>query len=540
MNQAIKLLEEICRLMELHGDNPFKIRAFEKAAQSLAEHPNFKQLAQEGRLREIPGVGKGIEDVLTQFFVHGRTPLRDELLESLPKGLLQLTEIPGLGPKKARVLIEKLGIHSAGELEYACRENRLLKIKGFGQKLQKTILEGILFKNENQGRFRLSDGLRMAQEFAAHLKLAFPGLQFFETGELRRRLEVLERLDFLVIESEPALALKEGRAGHAGFSSSVFQGCPVYFHYTVEKEFGFAWAKSTGSLDHWKALGSPQRMQAATEEEFYERLDLPWIPPECRETGEEVAFARAGFLDQLLPWNGLRGVFHNHTTRSDGAASLEDMVKGAIALGYEYIGISDHSQSAFYAQGLKESDLKEQEKEIRVVQERYPEIRIFWGIESDILADGSLDYEPQILKKFDFVIASIHSRFQMDRQAMTDRMICAIRNPFTRFIGHPTGRLLLGRKGYELDREAVILEATQHGVAIELNSHPSRLDIDWRWGNSMRKFNAWTSIHPDAHQLEGLKDTDYGVAMARKALISKNRVVNTKTVQEVEKWLKRE
>jgi DNA polymerase (family 10) len=320
---------------------------------------------------------------------------------------------------------------------------------------------------------------------------------------------------------------------------SLVQVLPVQLFYAPSHRFGYELAKTTATDEHWKAIGNPLPFEAQTEEEFYQTIDLPWMPPETRETGEEVSLARQGKLDTLLSWNGLRGVFHNHTTRSDGSATLSEMVLEAENLGFDYIGISDHSQSAFYAQGLMPTVLLEQEKEIRTLQEKHPKIRIFWGIESDILADGSLDYEESILKRFDFVIASVHSRFQMDRTTMTQRIVEAIRNPYTRFLGHPTGRLLLGRKGYEVDMEKVIEEASKNQVAIELNSNPARLDFDWRLGKEMRKYNAFTSINPDAHETEGLKDTRFGIAMARKAMIPVDRVVNSRSTQEVEKWLKR-
>ena len=244
-------------------------------------------------------------------------------------------------------------------------------------------------------------------------------------------------------------------------------------------------------------------------------------------------------MSEILPWDGIQGVFHNHTNRSDGVASLEEMVLAAKRLGYRYLGISDHSQSAFYAQGLRVPTLLEQEQEVRDLQEKHPEIRIFWGIESDILADGALDYEPEILAKFDFVVASVHSRFNMEREAMTDRILEAVRNPHTRFLGHATGRLLLGRKGYDVDMERVIAEAAQHDVAIEINANPARLDIDWRWGPQLRRCKTLVSVNPDAHDTEGLEDTRYGIAVARKALLPAGLVVNSRSVAEVERWLAR-
>jgi DNA polymerase (family 10) len=522
----IELLEEMKRLMELKGENPFKIRAFEKAIQNLSGQDDLEARARAGTLTELAGIGKGISEVLTDFLVHKKTTARDELRDSLPAGLVELTEVPGVGPKKAMQLIEELGVSSIGELEYACRENRLLKLKGFGPKGQQKILEGIEFRKSHQGQLRLVDALPLARKVSAALEnLKIP---FSETGALRRRLEVLKELDFLGV-ADPKLEAKVlEKCGELGL--------PVRLHFTSKEKFGYELARTTATPEHWKALGAPAPFEVPTESAFFEKLGVAFIPPESRETGEEVALAKKGGLSLV---EGVRGVFHNHTTRSDGTASLEEMVIAAKKLGFEYIGISDHSQSAFYAQGLKADVLKEQEKEIRAVQEKHPEIRIFFGIESDILADGSLDYDPAVLKRFDFVIGSVHSRFKMDRSTMTERILQAIRNPHTRFIGHLTGRLLLGRPGYELEMERILEEAARHDVAIEINAHPARLDIDWRWGAELRKHQTLVSINPDAHEVEGLEDVSFGLTVARKALLGAGQVVNTRSVKEVESWLKR-
>jgi DNA polymerase (family 10) len=547
MTDPIALLNEIKSLMELKGENPFKIRAFDKAALNLAARTDLAERAKAGTLKEIPGIGKGIEDVLQEYLLKGHSTVRDELLKSLPPGLLELAKVPGLGPKKAALVIEELGLQSLGELEYACRENRLIHLKGLGEKLQKKILEGILFMNSNQGLKRFSEVDQFAEELGEFLKKAFPGRRVSETGALRRKLEVLSELEFLIeMEGSENEAVFRARSQEvlASFLKGRTASLPVSFHFCGVQEFGFSLAKTTGTPEHWAALGSPSvhnfvGSAAAEEADFFNRLGLSWIPPESRETGEEIALARSDYFEKLLPWDGVKGVFHNHTNRSDGSATLEEMATAAEKLGYEYLGISDHSETAFYAQGLKLAALEEQEKEVRDVQSRHPKLRIFWGIESDILADGSLDYEDEVLKKFDFVIASVHSRFNMDREAMTARILKAIRNPYTRFLGHATGRLLLGRKGYDLDMPAVIQEAARCDVAIELNANPVRLDIDWRWGPEMRKWKTLTSINPDAHEVAGLEDTKYGVAMARKALFQSAQVVNARSVKDVERWLRR-
>lgn len=550
MNEVQGLLEEIGRLMELKGENPFKIRAFEKAATAVAGQADLVSRAQAGTLSEIPGIGKAISEIITDFVLKREAPVLDELRRSLPPGLLELTEVPGLGPKKARQLIAELGVHSLAELEYACRENRLLGLKGFGAKIQKKILDGVSFQQSTRGYQRLGDALPISQRFLQFLeKEDFFGskkpIRICETGALRRRAEILSELDFIVEEIEGLSSVEIRTAvekAAASFHESEMEGShfKIRFHYASTNVFGFEWAKTTGSFDHWKAVGAPSRVEASTEEDFYSKLGLPWIAPEMRETGEEVRLAREGLLEQVLPSDGVQGIFHTHTVFSDGAATIKEMVLEAKRQGYQYIGISDHSQSAFYAHGLKPEDLLKQEKEIRKLQDEHPEIRIFWGVESDILADGSLDYEAKWLKKFDFVIASIHSRFQMDREAMTSRILRAIHNPYTRFLGHLTGRLLLGRKGYDIDIEKIIAEAAQKDVAIEMNAHPARLDIDWRWGPELRKYGALVSINPDAHDPEGISDTHYGVSMARKALLPRSLIVNARSVKEIEKWLTRE
>jgi DNA polymerase (family 10) len=539
---AIALLDEIRRLMALRGENVFKVRAFERAAISLEGQTDLVEKAKAGTLIEIEGIGKGISEVLTEFLLHGTSRVRDELAAALPEGLAELTEISGVGPKKAQALIDELGIRSVAELEYACRENRLLKLKGFGEKLQAKILEGIQFKKSTQHQQRLVDADPVASLLLHELEAeAAPrGLRVSVTGALRRRLEVLSELEFLAELPAGAESAKARQAFEARIARAGHGRIPARVHFAEGDRFGYELARTTAAAPHWQALGAPKPGAFREEEDLYRALGLAWIPPEARETGEEVALSRAGELSKILPSDGIRGVFHNHTTRSDGTASLEGMILAARERGYSYIGISDHSQSAFYAQGLKTPDLVDQEREVRKLQEKYPDIRVFWGIESDILADGSLDYPAEVLKRFDFVIASIHSRFGMDRETMTNRILEAIRNPCTRFLGHVTGRLLLGRKGNDLDLEKIIVEASRCGVAIEINANPARLDIDWRWGPELRKQKTMVSVNPDAHSVEGLDDVKYGIAMARKALLPSSQVVNSRSADEVARWLRRE
>lgn len=556
VTQAVALLEEMARLMSLKGENVFKVRAFEKAAGLLAGRDDLHKRARAGTLTELDGIGKGIAEVLGEFLLTGESKIRQELESSLPEGLLELVQIPGLGPKKALVLIEQFEIRSVRELEYACKENRLLKIKGFGPKLQEKILESIRFLQSTAGQARLDQVLGPSEALASALSQRLKS-RVELTGAIRRRREVVDSID-LLIEAESgdldakgqplSPLLKQVAAALVEAKQSSFPAgiaVPVNLHFASRARWGFELARTTATAEHWQALGNPLASDIEpggsdpNEESFYRSLKLPLIEPVMRETGEEVALARSGTLADVVTREQIQGVFHLHTTRSDGTNTLEEMIVAARDRGYRYIGVSDHSQSAFYAQGLKEEALKEQETELRRLQEKYPEVRIFWGIESDILADGSLDYPDEVLKRFDFVIASIHSRFQMDRDTMTERIIQAIRNPRTRFIGHLTGRLLLGRKGYELDIERVIREAAKYDVAIELNAHPQRLDIDWRFGPRLRASGTKVSVNPDAHEIAGYDDTLYGAWMAQKALLPEALVVNAWEVKQVESWLTR-
>lgn len=525
VRDATALLNELSHYLEWAGENPFKVRAFERGAEALAGREDLMDRARAGTLTELEGVGKGIAEVLSEYFLKGTCSLKDELEKKIPKGLPDLVRIRGLGAKRAREIIAQLNVHSIGELEYACRENRLMKLKGFGEKAQAKIMDGIRTLRAASGKKRLGDVDAWVKNF-----LGATSVQ--PTGALRRRCEVLETLEF--IGSKKAIEQAKAHADGAPL--------PIVWIASEVDSFGSDWARTTASDEHWTALETlgGQDHKAATEADFYKALGLKALPPESRET------SIVGPLSyELMDDASVQGVFHNHTTRSDGSHSAEDMVLAARALGYRYIGISDHSPSAVYAHGLKEDDLKAQEKELRDLQQKYPDIRIFWGVESDILADGALDYSEDWLKRFDFVIGSIHSRFQMDREPkeardyMTRRLETALKNPYIDMWGHPTGRLLLGRTGYEFDEEKIFKLAAEYDVAIEINANPERLDLDWRKGGLLRAVGARVVINPDAHNKMDVSDTRFGVTVARKALLDRGRIVNTMSADEVARWLTR-
>lgn len=535
--QILDLLEDLENLLRLNDANPFKIRAFEKARDAIAGAPDFEALLARGELTEIPGIGKGIASVIGEFVASGACQERDALRAALPAGLEELTKLSGLGPKKARSVIDALGVHSVAELEYACRENRLVELPGFGAKTQDKILRSIQTWKNAQGKALLGDVLQWGEAFTESLAQGLEGKRVSESGLWRRRQEVLADLEYVVEQG----SLSPAQALLARFQESHGAApIPVSFAEAPRAEFGSALFAQSSSAEHKSQifLKSPPAQTFETEENLYQLQGLPWIDPVLRESGGEVLLARAGEISQVIEIGAVRGVFHNHTTRSDGTHSAREMVGAARELGLSYIGISDHSRSAFYARGLAAEAIVEQEAELTELQRDFPDVRIFRGVESDILADGALDYEDAVLEKMDFVVASIHSRFQMDESAMTERMLRAIRNPHTRMIGHLTGRILLGRAGYALDMERILSEAAEQGVAIELNAHPSRLDIDWRWGELLRKTGCPVMINPDAHEMAGLAHVRIGELMARKALLPAAQVINTRDTAGVEKWLR--
>jgi len=564
--QIISIIDEIGTLLELKGENPFKVRAYHNAARSLeTSSQDIATLISTHELENLPGIGQAMTEKITELFNTGKLKFYSDLKKEIPQGLLEMIQLPGLGPKKAKHLYEELGIKSIGELEYACHENRLLTLKGFGEKSQKKILEGIQFHKKNESLFLFSKAYREANAVLEILKKNKHVQQISVAGSLRRCKEVVKDIDFVAASDDPKAVMKtfvtlpglQQAISHGETKSSVVlsNGIQVDLRCVSQKEFPYALHHFTGSKEHNVALrGRAQSMEmkmneyglfkgeklivCKSEEEIYKHLGLSYIPPEMRENQGEIQAAEKNKIPQLLTAKDIKGIFHNHTTYSDGKASLEEMVKAAQGLGLEYIGISDHSQSAFYAHGLKNADIEKQHKEIEAFNKKLKNFKIFKGIESDILADGSLDYDEKTLKKFDFVIASIHSRFKMTEKEMTERIIKALQNPFTTMLGHMTGRLLLSREPYQLDVKKIIDTAVKHKKIIELNANPYRLDIDWRHLHYAKEKGLKISINPDAHNVKGVADFEYGVGIARKGWMEKGNVINTMGLRDMEKYLR--
>src|SRR5438093_4728074 len=554
-----KVLEEIGLLLELKGENPFKSNAYYSAArtiESLTE--DVTELIASGRIRDLKGIGAALAEKLAELVGTGRLTYYEELKQSVPPGLLEMTAIPGMGPKKIAAVWGQLGITTMGELEYACVENLLVSLPGFGQKTQDKIRQGIQQLKRRRGFHLYANGIGEAERIVEVIRHS-AGVRSAElVGELRRRLEVVQAISVLVGADRPRSVLDSLQRIEALWELSragdkIIGKSPMGISVSVvlsEDLTAHAILAATGSEEHLNALASrAARMKipwnltpaaggklapkADSEEALYAVLGLPFIEPELREGLGEIEAAEAGLLKPLVEARQIQGIFHNHTTYSDGSATLDEMVAAAKALGYRYIGISDHSQSAFYANGLKEDRIREQHAAIDALRTRTSGIAIFKGIEADILADGSMDYHDEVLARFDFVIGSVHSRFNLPEEEQTARVIRALANPYVTMLGHPTGRLLLSREGYRIDMKRVIDAAKQYGKIVEINANPHRLDLDWRLCHYAKEQGVKVSINPDAHATDGLEDVPFGVNVARKGWLEASDVINTLGPQEI-------
>ncbi|MCX7779567.1 MAG: DNA polymerase/3'-5' exonuclease PolX [Negativicutes bacterium] len=570
MNDKAKLamlLGEIAVMLELAGENPFKARAYQIAAATIERlEGELEALVAKGSLGEIKGIGKALSAKVEEFVRTGGIAYHAELKAAIPPVLFELIKIPGLGPKKALILHNKLGIQSIGELEYACRENRLVGLPGFGEKTQQKILQGIEYVKKFQGQFLLVDAWPLAEKIAEYLSAHDDVLRAEVAGSIRRRSEIVKDIDIVVAAHSPESVaaivanmpgvMRVTGAGSAKISGVLSAGMNLNIHIAPPPQFAAALHYFTGSGEHHTALqdlardkgytihahgleaGDGSIIAPQTEQELYAALGLSYIAPELREGAGEVE-AAAGHLPELVAEDRICGVFHIHTHYSDGSVSLSGMAQAAKERGWQYLGIADHSRTAVYAGGLAIEAVREQRREIDKLNALDAGFTIFAGIESDILPDGSLDYPDEILAEFDFVIASVHSAFRQSEADMTRRIIRAMENRYVTMLGHPTGRILLAREGYSLDMPAVIRAAADTGTIIEINASPYRLDIDWRWHRQAREAGVLFSVNPDAHAADELDYVRFGVAMARKGWLTPADILNTRDVTAVKKLLRR-
>ncbi|PSB44181.1 DNA polymerase/3'-5' exonuclease PolX [filamentous cyanobacterium Phorm 6] len=548
-----KIFKLLGQLMELHEENPFKIRSIANASFKIDKLPFKLKEKNEAELESIDGIGKSMAKKISELLKNGSIEELDTLLADTPVGIIEIMSIKGLGPKKVKVIWDSLGIESIGELYYACNENRLIEAKGFGYKTQEEIKKAIEFKMANAGRFLYAKIENLVVVYKSLFEKLLSSLDkessVVITGDFRRKCEIIDSLDFLFISSNKNLVSFEL------FNHEVFEllettpdfitvkdnnGITIKCFISNSEDAAYKLFETTGCETHVlsvKSCFATEKIMFASEQEIYDYAGLAFIEPELRENYKEIALAKENKLPKLIEFNDLKGTLHNHSTWSDGIHTIKEMALYCRdVLKLEYLGMSDHSRTAVYAGGLSIERILAQQIEIDALNIEIAPFKIFKGIESDILGDGSLDYPEEILKSFDFVVASVHSGMKMDEQKATERLIKAIENPFTTILGHPTGRLLLSRNGYPLDFKRIIDACADNGVAIEINANPLRLDLDWRWHQYAIEKGVLLTINPDAHRTEGFLDMKYGVYIGRKGGLSKEMCLNSFNLAEISKF----
>jgi DNA polymerase (family 10) len=562
---VICILEEIAVLLELKGESPFKAIAYANAARRLESlDEDLHDLVRRSGLSSLKGIGDALERKITELVTTGHLEYYEKLRASIPPGHIEMLRVPGLGPKKIRSLYEKLAIETLGELEYACLENHLVELPGFGARTQQKILTGIGHLKRYKERHLYSEAIVAAEELLGELRNRKGVISSSIAGSLRRGNETVKDIDLLAATTEPqALSTWFGglsevdnviAQGDTKVSVGLTTGINCDLRIVSPREFPFALHHFTGSKEHnvamrgrAKQLGikmneyglfrDDEPIVCGSEQDVFSALGLVWVPPELRENTGEIEAGEMGVMPSLVEMTDIRGIFHIHTSASDGSSSLEEIAAAAKKMGLEYIGIADHSESAFYAGGLTPEDIRIQHASIDEMNRKDPHFRIFKGIEADILPDGRLDYNDAILEAFDFVIAAVHSNFGMPEDEMTARMMKALENRHTTILAHPTGRLLLSREPYALDLERIIDFAAACGKVIELNANPHRLDLDWHHCKYAKKQGVRIAVNPDAHHTDGLEDIRYGVNIARKGWLEAPDIINCLNVEEMKAFL---
>lgn len=568
-DQVAAILDQIAVLLELQGENPFRCNAYRNAARAIEQlETSLADMIASGKLAEIRGIGETLRDKITTLVTTGQLPFYEELRAKTPPGMLEMLRVPGMGPKKVKALYDQLGIDSLEKLRTACEQGKVAALKGFGDKTQQKILEGIQFLGQVGERIRLDQALALAVPLLEELRKV-PGVIRSELcGSLRRRRETIRDIDILVSATDPApimdrfvslpgvtqvMARGDTKASVTlNAASSTGQTVVINADLRVvsDKQYPFALHYFTGSKEHnvavraraqsfglklneYELAGAKRKVACKDEADIFHALKMDYIPPEMRENTGEIEAAAEHKLPTLVELGDIRGVFHCHTNWSDGSATLEEMAHAARELGLQYLGIADHSQSLTVANGLTPERVRKQHQEIDKLNARLKGIRLLKGIECDILADGELDFDDKVLATFDYVVASVHSHFNQTEEHMTARIIKALGHPRVTMLGHPTGRLLLRREAYHVDLEAVLQAAARHKKIIEINAHPMRLDLDWTHCKRAKALGIKLVINPDAHSTQEIGYFRYGVDVARRGWLEKDDVMNTQTLKQV-------
>ena len=560
-SQIIHILNEIATLLELQGESGFRANAYRNGARALElVHEDLAGLIATKKLHDLPGIGESLAEKIGTLVSTGSLPIHEELRAKTPPGLFELLRLPGMGPKKVKLLYDQLEIDSLAKLKKACETGQVAELKGFGEKTQQKLLEGLEFIDKTGKRFLLSEALELAEELKA-MFVNHPAVKRFELcGSLRRRKETVADLDLLTsatqVDAVMDTFVQWGRVakvlarGETKSSVLLHSGMQVDLRVVPDEAFPFALHYFTGCKEHniqmrqraidqglklneYGLVGAKKSVACKDETELFAALGLDYIPPELREGTGEIEAAQQHKLPHLITYGDLKGTFHNHTTASDGSSTLAEMAEAARALGLHYLGIGDHSQSLKVAQGLSPARVRAQWKEIDALNKRWTDFRILKGTECDIMPDGSLDFDDDLLTEFDYVVASVHTNFGMGQAEMTKRIIRAVQNPYVTMLGHATGRLLLRRDAYKVDVDAVIQAAADAGTIIEINAQPLRLDLDWLHCKQAKDLGVRLAINPDAHHTSELAYLKYGIDVARRAWLTKDDVINTLSLPEI-------
>ena len=542
-SSILSKLNLYAKLAELHDENPFKYKTFTTAAFNLKKIKESFDSLSDNDLIAVPGVGKSVLAAIKQIYETESFPALDECVAKTPGGVVDMLKVKGLGPKKVKVIWEEMHIESVSDLLDACRQNRLIEIKGFGLKTQAEIIKGIEFSISASGKWHYARLMGIANDFKDYVKKQFPGFQFEYSGDFRRCNEIIEKLvvittidqvEFINFLSEQDYLIN---VNDDEIHSFIEGQIPLEIICTDYLSFERLLFETTGSSEHLNQIEYTQTdaLNFTSEEELYESKGLPYILPEQREGLNELDFNEND--QRFIEYGQLKGVLHNHSTYSDGLNTLAEMAEYANSQKFQYLGICDHSKSAGYAGGLSDERVLAQMTEIDSLNIKMSPFKIFKGIESDILSDGSLDYSEDILKLFDFVVASVHSNLTMNEEKANARLLKAIENPYTTILGHPTGRLLLMRSGYQINHELIIDACAANKVVIELNAHPYRLDIDWRWIHYAQNKGVMISINPDAHEKMGYHDMYFGTLAARKGGLLTKNTLNAMNLKEFEAFI---
>ncbi len=540
----------LAKLMDIHGENPFKAKSYAAAAFSVDKIATPLSEMQQNSIFSIKGIGESAGNRIIEMLQTGKLQILEDIIQNTPQGVLEMLKIKGIGPKKIATIWKELEIETLGELLYACNENRLTLYKGFGEKTQQNIKESIEFYMGTMGRYLYQQVESFSKELEKILTTSLP-FTFQLTGEMRRQMEIIDSIDWVTNANAESLIafmhsisfqLKDQNPLKISFKNE--QNITVQFWLATQENFQstlFETSCSEEFLNEWIKITQWNKSGSyPSEDSIFSAYDCCPIPPAQRETSSIIHQAQRNELSSIITIDDIAGIIHSHSTWSDGGNSLEEMAKAAIEKGLKYLVISDHSKSAFYANGLSIERVAAQHKEIDQINQQLAPFKIFKSIESDILNDGSLDYPDEILSSFDLIIASVHSNLKMNEEKANARLLKAIENKYTSILGHMTGRLLLSRAGYPINHELIIDACAANGVVIELNAHPRRLDIDWRWIEKALQKNVLISINPDAHTIDGYNDCKFGVMVAQKAGLSKQQNLSSFNLSQFEQFVKQQ